>query len=471
MTSRRKTAGSKSRTLLWKPTLGNHAGPLYRTIAAALKSDIAEGRLHAGDRLPTQRELADALGVSLGTVTRAYQEAERQGLISSRVGRGTFVSTPSTSDVLGLPDSRLIEMSVDLPVHQEDPDLALALQKIARGRGVPRLLRYHDHAGTARHRRAGAAWAERFGVEASPDDVIVCAGTQHALCVSLMAIAEPGDIILCDSLTYPGMRAICHQLRLRLEGLPMKQGALDPSAVEAACKKRRVRALYCIPSLHNPTTGRLGDRKRRALARIAEKHDFWILEDDVHRLMSHEPAPPIATRAPDRTFFIASFSKAVTGGLRVAFLVPPASHLPAVTDAVWATIWMVPTLAVEVAATWIEDGTADEVVARKRAEASRRQERCASILTSARYDSQPSGYYTWLHLPAPWTSAGFARAARKMGVAVSPSGAFLVGSSPPPPAVRVCLGAAESGDEMARGLEILAELLRTGPIPERAAIM
>jgi DNA-binding transcriptional MocR family regulator len=252
---------------------------------------------------------------------------------------------------------------------------------------------------------------------------------------------------------------------VRLQGIAEDRDGtgISPAAIEAACKRHRVRALYCVPSFHNPTTAQLGVEKRRELARLAAKHDFHVLEDDVHRLLSAAPPAPVATLARDRTFYVASFSKAVVAGLRVAFLVPPPSLVARATEAVWATVWTVPGLTVEVAATWIEDGTADEVVSRKRREAGERQKLRARVLAGARHDAQPNGYYTWLHLPAPWTSVEFALEARERGVAVTPSTAFLVGQIPAPAAVRVCVGAPETRADVERGLRILRELLASGP--------
>ncbi|TAH35218.1 MAG: PLP-dependent aminotransferase family protein [Planctomycetota bacterium] len=453
------------RTILWKPAVHDHEEPLYQAIVRELATDIAGGRLHPGDRLPTHRQLARALDVGLGTVTRAYKEAEKSGLVSSRVGSGTFVATASAGNPLGLPSTGLVEMSVDLPLHSEDPDLASALAKVARRGGAQRLLCYQDHAGSGRHRRAGAAWVERFDLAAGADGIVVCAGTHHALCVALLSICTPGDIILCDELSYPGLRAIASHLQLRLHGIPEEgpgQG-IDVAAIEAACKRQRVRALYTVPSFHNPTTAQLDAGKRGEIARLAKKYDFFVLEDDVHRLSSHAPPPPIASMARDHSFYVASFSKAVVPGLRVAFLVPPPKLVRRAAEAIWATLWTVSALPVEVAATWIEDGTADAVVSRKRREAGERQKLCARLLDGARFDAQRNGYYAWLHLPSPWTSLEFALEAREAGVAVTPSTPFLVGPIPAPAAVRVCLAAPSTRPEVEQGLEILHRLLATGP--------
>ena len=459
---------TKKTAKTWEPNLEASDAPRYQAIVTAMKEDISSGELEPGDRIPTQRALAKSLGVAIGTVTRAYAEAERHGLIQSRGARGTFIAGADgrrDEAALAIPDptSSIIEMSVDLPLHGEDPDLAPVLRDIAKRNNSGDLLRYHAVAGTSRHRDAGVAWASRFGVEISSGHIVVCAGTQHALTVSLMAVAEPGDTVLCNALTYPGMKSVASHLHLELRGVESDEKGILPRAVENACQSSSVRALYCNPSFHNPTTAQLDLKRRQQLAKLAKKYDFAILEDDVHRLLSDKPETPIANLAPDHTFFIASFSKAVAAGLRVAFLVPPAQLYDAVSQAVWATVWMVPSLPIEVAGTWIENGTADTVVERKRDEAGARQQLCEDVLKNASYAAQPNGYYVWLHLPEPWSSTGFTLEARQRGVAITSSEPFLVGSIDPPTAVRVCLAAPDTRKSVQVGLEVLAKLLDTNP--------
>ena len=462
------TMSNKTGDGAWLPTLEGSDAPRYQAIVTALKEDISSGQLGPGDRIPTQRALAKRLGMALGTVTRAYAEAERHGLIRSRGARGTFIAGPDgqrDEGTLGIPDpaSSVIEMSIDLPLHGEDPDLGPVLHDIARRNNTAELLRYHAVAGTPRHREAGVAWAARFGVETSANRVVVCAGTQHALTVSLMSVAAPGDTVLCSELTYPGMKSVASHLHLRLQGVASDERGILPQAVEEACRSTTVKGLYCNPSFHNPTTVQLDLKRRQQLAKLAQKYDFSILEDDVHRLLSDNPPTPIASLAPDHTFFIASLSKALTAGLRVAFLVPPAEQYEAVSQAVWATVWMVSSLPIEVAATWIEDGTADNVVRRKRDEAGERQRVCRNALGNASYSAQPHGYYVWLQLPEPWSSTGYALEARQRGVAITSSEPFSVGSIASPAAVRICLAAAETRKSMLVGLDILAKLLDSSP--------
>jgi DNA-binding transcriptional MocR family regulator len=458
---------TKPRSTLWQPEIKSGTRPAYQQIVNQIKADLAAGRLQPGDRMPTQRQLSQSMNIALGTITRAYKLAMAEGLLSATVGRGTVVSKPKSGQLLGMPDSNLIEMSVDLPFHSLDPPLTDALRKISRQSDIQTHLRYQDHEGTSRHRRAGSAWLERFDCPSTPENVLVCAGAHHAVTVSMMTIARANDVIACDELNYPGMRVIVASLGLRLnpiEDRTSRFGApLSLSVLDAICRRQQVKALYCNPSLHNPTTAHFDASMRKEIAQLARKHDFFVIEDDSHRTSVLDPPPPIATILPERTFYIASFSKAVAAGLRVAFLLPPAEWVQRATDAIWATVWRASSLPVEVAATWIESGVAEETVGAKITEARARQELLSRRLPGLEIATQPASNFAWMRLPEVWTSAEFAAEARRRGVAVSPSTAFVAGSTSAPAAVRICLGAPETREQVQQGLEILARLLNTGP--------
>jgi len=171
----------------WTPVLSDTDLPAYRAIADALASDVREGRLAPGDRLPTQRELAELLEVSIGTVTRAYTEAERRGLVSAEVGRGTFVRNLELEGVLsGQPGDAaggIIDLSLSYPIESENPDLAAALRVIADRADVSQLLRYEAPRASERHVNAGVAWLRACGLTVSPDVVSITVGAQHAISV------------------------------------------------------------------------------------------------------------------------------------------------------------------------------------------------------------------------------------------------------------------------------------------------
>lgn len=444
---------------IWQPKLDTARRPLYAAIVDALAHDTARGRLIEGERLPTHRELSAALGLSLGTVTRAYREAERRGIIRGEVGRGTFVaggaSRPNPLAPVDAAFPRVIDLGVSWPMYSEDPDLSAALTRLAARPDVRHLLRYQPNQGMARHRRAGARWVARFGFEVDPDRVLVCVGTQHALTVSLSLLLEPGETLLTEVLTYPGVKAVADFLHLKLQGVPIDKEGLLPDAFAAACRQRRAKVLYCVPAIHNPTTGTMSEDRRREIAAVAEEYGVTVVEDGVHYPLATTPAPPIASFAPERTFLIAGLAKPVCGGLRVAYLVTPRQAVEELGRRIWATSWMAPPLPAEIAAMWIEDGTADRTVQCKRREAAARLDVVRDVFEDLPFRAAPHGFHIWLELPDRWSSEGFAAATFRRGAAVTSAEAFTAGTQPPPAAVRICTSAAEDRSSLERGLRII----------------
>jgi DNA-binding transcriptional MocR family regulator len=452
---------------IWNPQLEGRAGPRYLAIAEALAEDINKGRLAAGARLPTHRALADVLGVTVGTVSRAYAEGARRGFLSGEVGRGTFVR-------LGTPDDALVRTRADgvVDLGLNHPPLSLGsaqgaalqdtLTDLAR-RADPSLLAYPPEAGRPSHREAGALWIRRVGLEVAPERIVISTGSQHAVTAVFATLLKPGDLVLSESLTYPGMKAVAALLHLRTQALPIDEEGLLPDAFDAACRQGGAKVLYCIPTIHNPTTAVMPLGRRRAIAAIAAAHGVPILEDDIHALLPEDRLLPIVALAPELGYYVASTSKTLAPGLRVGYVLSPPGTAPRLASAIRATAWASAPLMAEIASTWIRSGTAEVILAERRREAAARQALARAILVGARYDAHINGYHLWLHLPEPWQSASFSTECRRRGVSVTPSEVFLVGRSAAPAAVRVCLGAPVSHGELEKGLRIVAETLAATP--------
>ncbi len=448
---------------IWQPSLEGRSGPRYLAIVETLAEDVASGTLAPGSRLPTHRDLADRLGVTVGTVSRGYAEAARRGLVSGEVGRGTFVRGGAVAAAAGDEPDGLVDLAQNHPPEAaaRSPRAALAasLASLSGRADLGTLLDYSAAGGNAADREAGAEWIGRAGLEAAPDRVLVCTGSQHGLTVVLATVMQPGDLLLTESLTYAGLKSVAGLLHLKLAGLPMDGQGLEPDAFEDACRKGKPRALYVIPTLHNPTTAIMPLERRRAIAEIAERHDVAIVEDDAHGLLPEERPVPIAALAPDRTHFLTSTSKTLAPGLRIAYVLAPARMVPRLTDGLRATTWAVAPLTAALASSWIVSGTADAILAERRREARARQVLAREVLEGADFDSQPEAYYLWLRLPEPWRRDSFAAVLRARGVALTSAEAFAVGRDPAPHAVRLCLGAARSRDELKRGLGLVADVL------------
>jgi DNA-binding transcriptional MocR family regulator len=453
---------------LWAPAIQDGERPLYEAIAVALSRDIATGVLTPGDRLPTHRELATRLGAARSTIRRAYAEAERRGLIASTVGRGTFVAQTSGTtefvDDLGRTRGGAIDMSFNDPLHPLDPDLAAGLSELSKQPGLQRLLTYVHSSGLPEHRSAGVEWLAQHGLPTTRDRVVVCAGAQHALAVTLMALGKPGDTLLVDRLTYPGIKAIAEALSLRLHGLEMDAEGMLPDALDSAAMRRTACAVYCLPTLQNPTSAVMGERRRADIAEVARRHSLPIIEDDVLRLYAGNVPPPITTMAPELGFFVATLSKPVAAGLRVAYVAVPESAVRSVSRAVWSSTLAVAPVLAELGSMWIRTGVAGRTIAAKRAEAAARQNILSEALAGFDLVTHPSSLYGWLRLPAPWTTADFVSTLRRQGVDLIGSDAFHVGTDPPS-AVRICIGAPGTREELARGLDVVRQVLSSQPSP------
>ncbi|HTZ80119.1 MAG TPA: PLP-dependent aminotransferase family protein [Stellaceae bacterium] len=448
----------------WQPDLGTQRRPLYRAIADALASDIRTGRLPVGTRLPTHRDLAWDLKVTVGTVTRAYAEAERRGLISGEVGRGTFVRPAGTAGAvihaIEPPTADFVDLSVNRPqTSGEAALLAKGLREIASGDSLETLLQYQPHAGRPVDREAGARWIARSGVATDAEHVLVTQSGQNAVASVLSAVTQPGDTVACESLTYPGVRSAASLLNLRLAPVAMDGDGLIPESFAALCRSGSVKALYTLPTLHNPTATVLSSERRQAVVATARAHGVALIEDDVYGFLLEKAPPPFARLSPELGFYITSTSKSLAPGIRIGYVHAPTGALERVAAALRATVYMATPLMAALATRCIEDGTAERIVAAKRDETAERQKAAREILQNARLSGNPAAPHLLLWMPEGWRADTFESAARRQGVGVTPATAFWLGRNAPPNAVRLCLGTPAKRADLVRALQRIGALL------------
>ena len=446
----------------WLPTISKAAGPLYLAIADALSADIASGRLQGGFRLPPQRTLADQLGIDFTTVSRAYAEARKRGLIEGRVGQGTYVRARRPSGPAPVVTG-IIDMSMNLPPRFDDAKLVArmwdAMSGLETAAGFDLMMRYQDAGGTSRDKAAGAAWlAPRLG-EIGPGRLLLTPGAQGALLALVGALAAPGETICAEALTYPGFLAVAEHFRVRVAGVAMDAQGIVPEAFEEVCRTQSPKALYTTPTLHNPTTVTLPLERRERIAGIARRYNVLIVEDDAYGAIPAKPVPPFAAIAPDITYHISGLAKCVSPALRVAYLVAPQERgIAHLAGAVRATAGMASPLTAAIATRWIEEGVAQAVLEAIRTEARQRQAIVAQTLPRELVQADPEGFHAWLKLPGHWHRSDFAARLRSAGIGVVTSDAFAVGSEAAD-AVRLGLGAAPDQASLAAGLRTMADLL------------
>lgn len=484
---------------MWTPSIDGRAGPVYRRIAEALADDLGNGVLTAGMRLPTHRDLAYRLGVTVGTISRAYGEAERLGLIGGEVGRGTFVRQPASArgpaDADRPPEGHAggLHQPTEAGTHlwyadglhraiQEDDaaaadrfDLSLnypsdaplqAVLRTALARIDDSVLtaigRYQPSNGMRAHREAGVAWLQHLGVEVDADQLIVVPGCQGGLATTFLALCRPGDVVLHEALTWPGLLATTASQGLRTMAVEMDALGLVPEALDAACRDLHPRVLYTMPTLHNPTTAVMPAERRRAVAEVARRHGVVVLEDDVYGFLLDDRPPTIRSCLPELGIYVTSLSKSVAPGLRIGYLVAPEALVPRLASAVRTSVLMTSSVAAHIATETIRSGGAATAANAQRQEARARQRLAAELLDGLDFRTHPFAFHGWLAVPVPWRGDEFMAALLGRGVSVTPGSAFAsaAGSREAETHVRLCLCAIKDRQRLATALGIVAEVAR-----------
>lgn len=410
----------------------------------AFAAQIRGGQWPAGTRLPTHRQLAADEGIAVVTATRVYAELEAMGLVSREQGRGTFVRDPA-AEPDEVVDQRsvavdAIDLSFNYPAVPGQADLLRqALRDLATAGDLDALLRYQPHRGRAHDRAAVARHLRRRGLDVGRERVLIVNGAQQGLAVTAMALFRPGDVVAVDAVTYPGFTVLARTLGLELSPLPVTEAGPDLDALDRLCRRRRVRAVYAMPTLHNPLGWVLDDSQRAQLVSIVHRHGLSIIEDASYAYLVEDAPPPLAMLAPEVTVYVSGLSKNVATGLRFGFVAAPDSLVPALERAIRATTWNTPSLTATIACRWLDDGTVDRLETQKREDARRRQSIAQEVLAGLPCVGHPSSYFLWLPLAQDTRPDRIAASLARRRIAVSTAEPFAT-TPAVPQALRLALG-------------------------------
>ena len=454
--------------LSWLPQLKPGAGPRFLQIADALQQAVTDGLLKPGNRLPPQRELAAQLNVDLTTITRAYDEARRRNLLEARGARGTYVAAPKVEL------TSVLDLSMNTPPPPDGVDfhdlLKQGLAQVLMRADNELLMTYHLGGGSASDRKAGTKWIEPMFGSMHPDKVVVCPGAQAAIAALILVLTEPGDAILVEPTSYPGLRAAATQFGRRVTAVGRDKHGMLPQALEEACRQHDSKLVYLNPTLQNPTTVTMPEKRRKELAAVAKRCNARIIEDDPYWLLAESPPPPIATYAPEHVYYISTLSKCLTPGLRVAFvLVRDPVERERFLAALRSFALMVAPLTAALATQWILDGSANTLMLGVRDEARVRQKMALDVL-AGRYAAPSDGLHIWVELPTYWRSYQIAQAAEREGLAVTPAEAFATDGESVN-AIRISLGSVRDRARLRVGLQRLSQLLARRPDAYNGAVV
>ncbi|HWL57669.1 MAG TPA: PLP-dependent aminotransferase family protein [Paracoccus sp. (in: a-proteobacteria)] len=454
---------------IWRPNPAFLQRPAYMSLADQFARAIGEGVLPAGTRLAPQRKLADELGLSVQTVSRAYEELIRRGLVLGEVGRGSFVLPAGAENAppyLSERPGELIDLSILKPVTERMhvDRFREGLHWVADNLTAAAALSFRPNSVLPRHRQVAVDWLRRGGIDTAPENVTITDGATSAITSAVMSAVPPGGTLAAAALTHHLLMPLCKYLGLHLEALPIDDDGIIPAALDAMARKGSLRAVYMQPAAINPMAIMTSAERRRELAEIARRHDILIIENDMLNTMIVDRPPPMAVLAPERTLHINGFTKTTLPGLRIAWLVSPGRMAAGTANRHLVTNWMATPAMVELLSHWVTDGTVEALIGWQRDALSVRHRIAREVLGGAAFRAHPQGLHLWLELPAGRDEEEFVAQARQRGVAIASGRAFRLGERDRRDAVRIALGSTGT-EELRRGLTLVAETLGSASEP------
>ncbi|MDF1620730.1 PLP-dependent aminotransferase family protein [Pseudothioclava nitratireducens] len=455
----------------WRPDLGTQSGPKYLALVRALREGVRRGSLEPGSKLPTVRDLAWRLGVTPGTVARAYQIATQEGLLEAAVGRGTFVSTQSRR--LGPTEPLYTQLSTEDnsgrgPVDLRSPQLPDVGQTEAIARAMAEAAReigqkYLEYPGLKRDlfaREASLSWFECCDLgPITADDLVLTHGGQNGINLTLQ-ICLRGDrpVVLTEELAYPGFRHAAKLVRAETVAVALDEEGMIPAALDAACRRNRAQVVCITTEAQNPTAARMGLERRKAIVAVARAHDLQILEDDCYTAPS-SGLPSLRALAPERTWHVTSLSKTISAGMRFGIVVCPEGMGEAGRLAAQHSYFGLARPVTDIMTRILRSGDAMRLRQAAQEAMGRRLERAVQALSRFDIVWQPGLSFFWLRLPLGWRSSAFARAAEAEGVLVRSADEYVLHDGHAPNAVRIAIAGAVPEADFHAAIDRLVGLL------------
>ncbi|MGG4492063.1 PLP-dependent aminotransferase family protein [Metabacillus idriensis] len=446
----------------WKPSINKTEKPIYQALAGQLEQDVLNGVLLPGTKLPPQRELADYLDLSLSTISKAFKVCELKGLLSATIGSGTFVSYDALSNAYLLEDTKpkhLIEMGATLPDNASYEPLLLQLKSMLQETDFEKWFGYGRAGESLWQKDAAIKLIRRGGFDTTVDHILFANGGQNAIAAALASLCKPGDRIGVDQHTYPGLKTAAAMLNVQIIPLKSENYEMSPASFEYACKNENIKGIYLIPDYHNPTASFMSVENRKRIAAIAKKYNQFIIEDGSYHLLSKNPLPAIASFSPEQVIYIASLSKSLAPGLRLAYVAVPVQFKEPMSKALYNLNITVSPLLAELTARTIVSNQFEVLIEGHREQTIRRNRIVNRYFADYTCLGVETGIFRWLLLPGRISGAEFEALAAGQGVQVYAAERFVVGNSCPERAVRVSVCAPKTSEELEQGLIILKRLL------------
>ncbi|MEL7390056.1 MAG: PLP-dependent aminotransferase family protein [Pseudomonadota bacterium] len=436
----------------------------------SMRDAVRSGTLKTGSKLPPVRDLAWKLGITPGTVARAYKMAAEEGLVETTVGRGTFVSgtlVPEAPDdplINSVPRNNLDFRAVRVPDLGQGDCIRKIMGELSRSSAHS----YLDYPTSQMDHGARAAVAEWIGQERAgritADDVVLGLGAQNSVMMALQTILHgTNPVILTEQLAYPGVRHAARLLRAQLIGIEMDSEGIRADRLEETLRRHGGQVLLTAAEAHSPTTIVTGSERKQQIANLARKYQLQIIEDDCHCVTKTE-RPAYRAFCPERAWFISSLSKSVSASIRFGYAVAPEKQAARARQVAQSSFYGIPQPMIDLGAALLRSGKAEEFRAGVEARVRERVKRAVNILGQWQIDWQPTLPFIWLTLPQGWRGSTFARACEAENIRIKPADEFALADGSAPNAVRLSLDPNVSVERFEQGLATVSHLLEHPPL-------
>ncbi len=456
---------------IWPPDLVNTPGPKYSVLVQSMRAAIRSGHLPKGHKMPPVRELAWELGITPGTVARAYKIATEEGLVETAVGRGTFVAdhhgphVPELAEPLvNAPRPGLLDFrAARVPELGQSAAIRDAMARLA---GQERA--YFDYPNSQTDRAAREEVVRWIGPDRAgrleADDIVLGLGAQNTVMMVLQTCLQgPSPVILTEALAYPGVRHAARLLRAQLIGVEMDGEGMRPDRLEEALRVHGGQVLLISPHSHSPTTARMGLERRQRIADIARRYQLQVIEDDCHCINRPE-LPAFRAICPERAWFVASLTKTVSPALRFGYAACPREHAATARQVAQSSFYGMPQPILDICTDLMASGEAERLRARVEAVTSERIRLAVNVLGQWDITWRADVPFLWLKLPQGWRGSTFAMACESEGIRIKPADEFALPDGAAPHAVRITVNAIHDSDTLEAALGRMSALLARPPL-------
>ncbi|KYZ74817.1 GntR family transcriptional regulator [Anaerosporomusa subterranea] len=471
------------------------SAPIYLQIANSLAAKIKECTLPVGTKLLPERELASLLEVSRTTIINAYRLLEERGLVSTRIGSGTYVANLNVTDQQAndmpweqlfsphykSPLSSLLRSLVATPTADETisfaagmPDPALYDLKIIEkalvdgNHGLDAAdFGYIPIEGYPPFRRSLATWQNSQGIHAAPDNILIVSGSQQGLYLIVKAFVEPRDYVIVESPTYLGAIQVLEAAGARVLCLP-QSSSLDLGALEDYLIRYRPKLFYTIPTFQNPTGQVMPLHHRQELIRLAARYRLAIVEDDPYSQLYYGQQPPPSLKSLDTyggVIYLGTFSKILFPGLRTGWVTAAPQVINRLAQEKQYVDLHSNNLSQIILHTCLADHYLADHLSFVRREYKKRRDTLAGAIrqycsTHLDFELPEGGFYLWCNVRPPASPVELLRRSAAAGVTFVPGEAFYLNNTESHH-IRLCF-ATLGEDRLNEGIRRLAKIFKSG---------